>query len=118
MAQISLSDADVLLSKLLVERVPLHAIFVAPSGAECRISGFVDSKNSDGTVVVSSSGPPLIAEKGYLRFFISRPGTLISYGEKRELPDDLKLFADKFGESELTFETSEFDERVALFFTI
>jgi hypothetical protein len=116
--QISLKDADALLSKLLTERVPLHAHFRSPSGAEARISGFVDSKNSDGTVVVSTSGSPLVADKGYVRFWVSGAETSIWYGEKRELPDDMKHLADKFGESSLVFKISEFNEWVGLFFTI
>jgi hypothetical protein len=118
MPQISLKDADALLSKLLTERVPLHAHFRSPSGAEARISGFVDSKNSDGTILVSTSGPPLIAEKGYLRFWTAGGRTSIWYGEKRELPESLKHLADKFGESALVFDITEFDERAVLFFTI
>jgi hypothetical protein len=118
MPQISLSDADALLSKLLAERVPLHAYFRSPSGAEARISGFVDSKNSDGTVVISSSGPPLVADKGYLRIWIAGARTSIWYGEKRELPDNLTPLADKFGDSVLVFEISEFNEKAALFFTV
>jgi hypothetical protein len=118
MAQISPTDADALLSKLLTERVPLHAHFRSPSGAEARISGFIDSKNSDGTVVISTSGPPLVAEKGYLRIWIAGSRTIIWYGEKRELPDNLKPLADKFGDSALAFEISEFNEWAALFFTL
>jgi hypothetical protein len=118
MPQISLSDADALLSKLLTERIPVHAHFRSASGAEARISGFVDSKNSDGTVVFSTSGPPLVADKGYVRFWIAGVRTLIWYGEKRELPEHLKPLADKFGESALVFDILEFNERAALFFTI
>jgi hypothetical protein len=117
-AQILLSDADALLSKLLTERVPLHAHFRSASGAEARITGFVDSKNSDGTIVISTSGPPLVAEKGYLRIWIAGFDTSIWYGEKRELPDNLKPLADVFGESALVFDVREFNERAALFFTI
>jgi len=59
-----------------------------------------------------------VADKGYLRFWITGAETSIWYGEKRELPDNLKHLADKFGESALVFEISEFNERVLLFFTI
>lgn len=118
MPQISLADADALLSKLLTERIPLHAHFLSPSGAEARISGFVDSKNSDGTVVFSTSGPPLVADQGYLRVWIAGARTSIWYGEKRELPDNLKPLADKFGDAALIFDVLEFNERAALFFTI
>jgi len=118
MTQISLAEADALISKLLTERVPVHGQFRSPSGAEARISGFVDSKNSDGTVVVSTSGPPLKPDKGYFRFWIAGTETSIWYGEKRELPDNLKPLAGDFGESALVFEILEFNERAALFFTI
>jgi hypothetical protein len=118
MPQISLRDADSLIDKLLTERIPLHAYFTSSSGAEARISGFVDSKNSDGTIVVSTSGLPLKADKGYLRFWVAGSETAIWYGEKRELPDDLKPLADTFGESALTFDIREFNERALLFFTI
>ena len=118
MAQISLTDADALLSKLLTEKIPLHAHFISSSGAESRISGFVDSKNSDGTIVVSTSGPPIVADKGYLRFPVTGVGTSIWYGERRELPDKLQPLANKFGDSSVVFEIPEFKERVLLFFTI
>ena len=118
MPEMSLRDANALLDKLIAERVPLHVHFRSPSGTEALVSGFVNSKASDGTVVVSTSEQPLVSDKGYLRFWVAGVDTSIWYGGKRELPVDMPHLADKFGESVLVFEISEFDEWVAFFFTI
>jgi hypothetical protein len=47
MAEISIVVAEDLISKLQSERIPLHALLKMSSGADARISGFVDSKNGD-----------------------------------------------------------------------
>ena len=118
LAQISISDAEGLLNKLLSERTAVHALLVSPSGARSRISGFLDSKTRENGLVVSTSGPPLDAERGYI---VVRPfdrECSVWYGEKRELPPDLQHLSDTYGESALVFGFTDFDEWFALFFTV
>jgi hypothetical protein len=67
MAEILIVVAEDSISMLLNERIPLHALLKTSSGAEARISGFVDSKTAMNGLVISTSGPPLVAEKGYLK---------------------------------------------------
>jgi hypothetical protein len=117
-AQISLSEAEGIVSKLLLERTPVHALFLSPSGAQTRISGFIDSKTHENGLVISTSGPPLDAERGYL---VVRPFDQeceISYGEKREFPKVAQHLADKYGESALVMIFPKSGEWLGLFFTI
>lgn len=118
MPRISQSETEELISKLLAERIPVRAHLKSSSGAEANISGFVDSKTSVGTVTVSSSGPPIKVEEGFLVFRPFDRPCEVWYGEKRELPEALKPVADKLGQSALVFDFPSFDERLALFFTI
>lgn len=117
MPQISLSEADSLLSKLLSEHIPVVAHMGSNSGAEARIVGFIDSKTTEGVITVSTSGPPIDVDKGFLVFRLREP-CVISYGEKRESPESLKRFADKVGESVLIFFLPDLNERLDLIFTI
>ncbi len=118
MAQISISDAEGLMNKLFSERIAVHALLVSASGAQSRISGFLDSKTRENGLVISTSGPPLDAERGYI---VVRPfdrECLVWYGEKRELPPDLQHLSDTYGESVLVLGFTDFNEWFALFFTI
>lgn len=111
-------NADSLISKLLSDRIMVQAYFKSPSGAEARISGFVDSKTVKGGILISTSEPPLIPELGYL---VSRPfdsACDIWYGEKRELPEEHKNITDTYGESFLSFNFRAFNDWFALHFTI
>ncbi len=117
MSQISPSDAEALLGKLLTERIPLHAHFRSPSRVEARISGFVDSKTVANGLVISSSGPPIDVDRGYLRIFFSDAWSCW-YGEKRELPPEMQPLADKFGESALILKSLESNEQLVIFFTL
>jgi len=119
MRHISLADADLLISKLLTERIPVAGRFTSSSGAEARIKGFIDSKNTDGTIVVSTSGPPLKTDQGYFRFWITGYQTLIWYGETREIDnEEQRRDAEKLGKSILIIEIAEFAEKAHLIFTI
>jgi hypothetical protein len=118
MNQISLADADSLISKLLTERIPVLGHFISSSGAEARIDGFIDSKNSNGTVVISTSGPPLKTEQGFFRFWLAGHRTSIWYGESREISDELRPLAERVGNCALIFNITEFNEKVLLFFSV
>jgi hypothetical protein len=118
MAEISMEVAEDLISKLLNERIPIHALLRTSSGAEARISGFVDSKTALNGLVVSTSGPPLVAEKGYLKARPFDNECVVWYGEKRELPKNQQHFADAYGESVILIQFVQFNETLVLQFTI
>jgi hypothetical protein len=134
-ARISLAEADALVGKLSFERIRVHAYFKSSSGSEARISGFVEYKTAEGGVpfgdptarslvhdglIVSTTGPSLVPGQGYLLLRPFHSTCEIWYGEKRELPEEHKHLADKFGEcaSSLCFTFVDFNECFALFFTI
>ena len=135
MAGISLAEADALVGKLSLERIRVHAYFKSSSGSEARISGFVEYRTAksglpfgdptarslvhDG-LRVSTSGPSLVPDQGYLLLRPFHSTCEISYGEKEELPEEQKHLADEFGEcaSFLCFTFPDFNEFFALFFTI
>lgn len=115
MNQVSLEEAEGLLGKLLTERIPVQAHFASPSGARVRISGFIESKTTQKGVTISTTGSP---ERALL---VVQPFTSscdIWYAEKRELSEDEKPIADKYGESSLMFRFRESGEQLDLFFTI
>jgi hypothetical protein len=119
MQQISLAEAELLLDKLLSERTPVRCIFKSSSGFDALTQGFVDSKTPGKGVVVSTSGPPIDVEKGFVRFRPFNDRSLAWYGEKRELPEEDRAdVSESFGESALTFTFPEFNERLHIFFTI
>jgi hypothetical protein len=103
MDQISPPEAESLISKLLTERTPVRVHLKSASGTETDITGFIDTKTIKGGIVISTSGSPLKPELGFLTVRPFDSVYEIWYGEKRELPDDLKRLADKFGESALVF---------------
>ena len=116
MSQISESEAADLLSKLQVERIPLCAMLVSPSGAHARMPGFVDSITQDNGLVISVSGVPIDTSRGYLQFSPFRSGCEYSFGDKRELPDNFRI--ESVGDSALVFRFLDTGERLALFFTL
>jgi hypothetical protein len=117
-SQISQPEAADLLSKLLTERVPLSAFFVSRSGARVSLPGFVDSITHDNGLAISVSGPPIDALRGYINFFPFDRDCEFWYGEKRELPEDLRPRLTTRGESALMFLLPDSGERLALFFTL
>jgi hypothetical protein len=134
---ISLAEADALVGKLSSERIRVQAYLRSSSGSEARITGFVEFKASkneffsvsgdpiarslvrDG-LIVSTSGPSLVPEQGNLMLRPLDSGCEVWYGEKRELPEEHRHLADKFGECALSlcFTFHDFKECFALFFTI
>jgi len=117
MSQISPSECNSLISKLLSERTPVHAFLKSATGTEARISGFVDSKTED-RLTVSTSGPPVDPKRGYFSILFGGRRCDLWYGERRELPAELQHISDVFGESALVINFSESGETLALFFTI
>jgi hypothetical protein len=114
-SQISQPDAADLLNKLLSERIPVSAFFVSSTGTRVSIPGFVDSVTSAEGVVVSISGPPIDVSRGYLTFLPQDCD--FSYGEKRELPEELRFLSPERGDSALLLRRPS-GERLVLFFTV
>ena len=118
MSQISQSEAVDLLGKLLSERVPVQAFFSSASGAQVSFFGFVDSVAREDGIVISFSGPPIDVSRGYIRFIpLNRPCDF-SYGEQRELPEELRPAPGTRGDSCLLLILPESKERLFLFFTL
>jgi hypothetical protein len=102
-----------LLSKLLLERIPLSAFFVSGSGTRVSIPGFVDSREG---LIISGSGPPIDISRGYLSF--PPFDCYFWYGEKRELPDELQFLSSATpGDSVLVLRVLSSGEKLVLFFT-
>jgi hypothetical protein len=116
-SQISQPEAVDLLDKLLTEHVSVEAFFFSRFGTGM-LPGFVDSVTRDNGLVISVSGPPIDVSRGYLHFSPFDGGCAFWYGEKRELPDDLKDRTEARGESVLLFLLQGSGERLMLFFTL
>lgn len=115
MSQISQPEAADLLSKLLLERIPLSAFFVSGSGTRVSIPGFVDSITLEEGLIISGSGPPIDVSRGYLSF---PPFDCdFWYGEKRELPEELQFLSSATpGDSVLVLRVLSSGEKLVLFF--
>ena len=117
MAQVSKREGLDLLSKLLDERVPVLAFFKSfPLGARVLMPGFVDSITITKGLSISLTSPPLEARRGCINF----PPRVITecefwYGEKRELPEEVREATDNPNESALVLRIGE--ESLTLFFT-
>lgn len=117
MPQISQSEAADLLSKLLAERVPVDSFFMSEDGTRCDFPGFVDSITLSDGIVVSASGPPMDASRGYVAFDPFDRECEYVYGERRELPLEISSrLRQERGESVLLFRVP--GETFALFFTL
>jgi hypothetical protein len=114
MSQISLEDADLILDKLISERVPLVAFLSTPSGLYAKLSGFLDSKTDEVGLVISVARPP---SAGVAYFEVPAAKCEFLYGEVREFPELQKDFADKYGESALIVRFPRTGELLRLFFT-
>jgi hypothetical protein len=117
MSQISLSDACDILKKLLDEKIPLVAFLRTSRSSEVKLPGFVDSMTRAEGLAISTSGPPIDAKRGFLRFLAFEEGVVFWYGEKRELPEQYKYLADEHGESVLIIGLGAADN-LSLFFTV
>jgi hypothetical protein len=118
MSQISAPEAEDLLSKLLLERIPLRVTFASPSGTRVIMSGFLDSKTVAHGLIILASGPPIDVSRG---FFNVRPfdrNCAFVYGEKREVPEEMrKNLLDSDGDTVLMMHFPDSGETVCLFFT-
>ena len=119
MSQISQPEAADLLEKLLSERIRLQAFFVSAFKSELSMFGFVDSITRANGLVISESGPPIDVSRGYLSFQPFDVACEFWYGEKRELPEEIRrTIPDSRGDSTLLFNRTDTGERLALFFKL
>ncbi len=118
MSQISLREAADLIEKLLSERISVRASFFAPSGARVFLPGFVDSATSRNGLVISVSGPPLDESRGWINVRPFDRECEFTYGEKRELPEELRYLSEVHVESCLLIRFLESGELFVLFFTL
>lgn len=117
MSQISLSEANDLLSKLLKEKIPVHVASVSSEGMTANLTGFVDSICNENGVTISASGPPIVVSRGYVTFRPHDVPCIITYGEQREMPHEVRQkLTRKYEESCLVFTFSL--GWVGLFFTV
>ena len=117
MSQISIAEADSLISKLISESIGVHALLSSAVG-EARISGFVERKTRQDGIVISSSGAPTIVERGYISVRPFDRRCEVWYGEKREIPPHLQHISDAYGESVLILGFPDSKEWLAIFFTL
>jgi hypothetical protein len=99
---ISADDAGSLLTKLLEERIRVHALFISASGSRATLDGFVGSIDEELGVTISERPPSSGA--GYFSVPIFNRPFESAYGDKRELPEaSRESLAKDFGESMLAF---------------
>jgi hypothetical protein len=117
-SQISLLEADDLLQKLFAERKPLATFFITPSGARVRLNGFLTGASRDTGIFISSR--PLPDGGGdWINVSPFREGECtFSYGEQREIAEDLRDTNSDLGESALMIIFLRTGERFAIFFTL
>jgi hypothetical protein len=119
MSQILQAETADLLSKLMSERIPVQAFLFSKAGTRVSFFGFVDSITRDNGVLISASGAPIDLSRGYFNFLPFDRGCEFSYGETRELPEELQLsLKDTRGKSCLMFFFPKLGDRFALFFTV
>ena len=100
--EISLSDAALLIDKLMRESIPVVAYYIR-NGVQAKVRGFVDSVTAEVGLVVVAKQDSL--PSGYLAVPIGAPpgeGCRFRYGDKRELLEGTREdLAEKLGEAVL-----------------
>jgi len=116
MSQISLAEAADLLQKLFSEKVRLATFFITSSGARLRLDGFLTGADREKGIFITTR--PLPDGGGdWLNVSPFKKGECVfSYGEARELPEDLRKGI--LGESALLIDFLSTGERFAMFFTL
>jgi hypothetical protein len=117
MTQMSLSEANDLLKKLFGEQKSLATFFITPSGTRVRLNGFLTGSSTDTGIFITSRPLPDVGGN-YINVSIFREGECtFSYGEQRELPEELRDPAG-LGESALLIHFLRTGERFAIYFTL
>ncbi len=117
MSQISLAEASDLLQKCFSEGMRLAAFFITRSGARVRLDGFLTgAKAKEGLFVTTRPLPDAGGDWINVRPF-GEGDCDFWYGEKREVPEELREFASNLGESALIIDFLRTGERFCIFFT-
>jgi hypothetical protein len=116
MSRISLAEVHDLLQKLFSERKPLATFFVAPSGTRVLLSGFIAEASKETGIFVTSlpdgrghwiNVPPF-----------SESECIFSYGEQREIAEELRNSVSDLGESALMIDFLRTGEQFSIFFKL
>jgi hypothetical protein len=116
MSQISASEAIDLLEKLVEERIPVMAFFIAPTGVRAQLRGVLTSAAGTAGLVIAAASQS--AGGPYVRVPLGNRAWTANYGEHRQLPPELQEMLPKYGESVLALRFPETREVLSLFFTI
>jgi hypothetical protein len=118
MGQISLSETNDLLKKLFEERNALSTFLITLSGTRVRFNGFLTGSSTDKGIFITSR--PLPDGGGdWIIVPLFRDGECtFSYGEQREIAEDLRDPNSELGESALIITFLGTGERFAIFFTL
>jgi hypothetical protein len=118
MNQISLSEANDLLKKLFDERKSLATFFMSLSGTRVRLNGFLTGSSKDKGIFITSRPLP-DAGGDWINVSPFREGECtFSYGEQREIAEDLRDPNSELGESALIITFLGTGQRFAIFFTL
>ncbi len=119
MSQISLPEASDLLLKLFTERIRVGAFFTTSAGARIRLDGFVVGATREAGLFIGNRPIPEISDAFINVFPFKEAGCVFSYGEKREIPPEVRTFLTSgLGESSLVIRFIVSEEILALFFTV
>lgn len=119
MSQISLPEACDLLSKVFNEGVRITAFFVSPYGSRAKVRGFINSATRANGLVITVLRPPELGDVWINAFPFDEGQCEFTYGEVRELSDDVRSFlGEGTEESALVIRFVKSGEVLALFFTL
>jgi hypothetical protein len=108
---VSSDIANDLLSKLMSERIPVHALLTLPSGSQAKIFGFVTECSVEKGFTISEDRPQSPAS-GFILIPLEGIHTEVSFGDERE------ALVPKFGNATLVIRFLESGEFLVLIFTL
>jgi hypothetical protein len=115
---VSSDIANDLLSKLMSERIPVHALLTLPSGSQAKIFGFVTECSVEKGFTISEDRPQSPAS-GFILIPLEGIHTEVSFGDEREAPPkDRETLVPKFGNATLVIRFLESGEFLVLIFTL
>jgi hypothetical protein len=113
---LSSQESNDLLSKLVLERIPVHALLTSPTGSQISFSGFVDGRSST-QLVISAERPPSF-KTGFIIVPLSRV-LEVSYCDEREAPKEVReTLVPELGNTVLLLRFPESKEFLFLTFTL
>jgi hypothetical protein len=114
---ISFQEGADILSKLLEEKIPVHALSMWGTGSLVVLSGFVDSITDERGVVVAASSPPAEGP-GFIAVRFAGRQCEFSYCDARELPAEAAEYTGKLGDTVLLVRFPESGEILGLTFRL